>query len=357
MIGLGVANITYQHDASISAEETLGKSDTPDGGVVERALKPLRSVGLLGVTSKVPQLATKRAETLTPHGVALVGHGGRTDLVSLERLLDLLEHGKMPDVATNALNSAAERAESVQDIDVDLAGVSLGSADLGLVEAGLLGDKLIELLDKSVVALEDGEERALGTGRALDTTELAEKVVADALKVAEVVQEVGDPQRGTLADGDELGGLTVGVAKTRQGAILHCELGEPVDDRSQLGDDEVQSVSEEDQVGVVGHVAVQLLVPKHGSEDSLHGYLPRSGAPVDNSGRLRCNETVSVHVSHDIVAPALLLESGGSEFVVLNALVGLQLSNGLLRDVETELTLRLGEEDPKLSPGDGCEAK
>lgn len=248
---------TYQHGASVSAEEALGKSDTPDGGVVERTLKPLRSIGLLGITTEVPQLATKRAKTLTPHGVTLVGHGRRTDLVSLEGLLDLLEHGKMSDVTTNALSSAAERAEGVQDIDIDLAGVSLRGGDLGLVEAGLLGDELVELLDKSVVTLEDGEERALSTGRALDTTELVEKVVADALKVAEIVHEVGDPERGTLANSDELCGLTVGVAKARQRAVLHGELGQTVDDGGQLGNDEVQGVPEEDlglSVGSVPHV-------------------------------------------------------------------------------------------------------
>ena len=209
-------HFTYQHSASISAEEALGKSDTPDGRVIERTLKPLRSIGLLGVTTEVPQLATKRAKTLTPHGVTLVGHGRRTDLVSLEGLLDLLEHGKMSDVTTNALSSAAERAEGVQDIDIDLAGVSLRGGDLGLVEAGLLGDELVELLDESVVTLEDGEERALRASRALDTTELVEEVVTSALKVAEIVEEVSDPEGSTLANSHELGRLAVGVAKAGQ---------------------------------------------------------------------------------------------------------------------------------------------
>ena len=248
---------TYQHGASVSAEEALGKSDTPDGGVVERTLKPLRSIGLLGITTEVPQLAAERAETLTPHGVTLVSHGRRANLVSLERLLELLEHGKMPDVATDTLGSATERTESVQNVNIDLARVGLRSADLGLVEAGLLGDELVELLDESVVTLEDGEERALSTGRALDTTELVEKVVADALKVAEIVHEVGDPERGTLANSDELCGLTVGVAKARQRAVLHGELGQTVDDGGQLGNDEVQGVPEEDlglSVGSVPHV-------------------------------------------------------------------------------------------------------
>jgi hypothetical protein len=207
---------TYQHGASVGAKEALRKSDTPDGRIIERALKPLRSVGLLCVATKVPQLAAERAETLTPHGVTLVSHGRRANLVSLEGLLKLLEHGKMPDVATDTLSSATERTKSVQDINIDLARVGLRSADLGLVEAGLLGDELVELLDEAVVALENLEERSLRASRALDTTELAEEVVASALEVTEIVKEIGDPERSTLANSHELGGLTVGVAKAGQ---------------------------------------------------------------------------------------------------------------------------------------------
>lgn len=207
---------THKHGASISAEEALRKSDTPDGRIVKRALKPLRSVGLLSIATKVSQLAAERAETLTPHGVALVSHGRRANLVSLERLLELLKHGKMPDVAADTLGSATERTESVQNVNIDLARVGLGSADLGLVEAGLLSDKLVELLDETVVALENGKERSLRASRALHTTELAEEVVTSTLKVAEIVQEIGDPERGTLANSHELGRLSVSVAEAGQ---------------------------------------------------------------------------------------------------------------------------------------------
>lgn len=58
-----------------------------------------------------------------------------------------------------------------------------------------------------------------------------------------------------------------------------------------------------------------------------------------------------MNVGHNIVAPALLLESGSSKLIVFDTLVRLQLSNGFLRDVKTKLTLRLGEVDPELSPG------
>jgi non-canonical (house-cleaning) NTP pyrophosphatase len=104
----------------------------------------------------------------------------------------------------------------MHNVHINLARVGLGSADLGLVEAGLLGDELIELLDKSVVALEDGKERSLGTSRTLDTTELVEDVVTSTLEVAKIVQKISDPERGTLANSNELSGLTVSVAKAGQ---------------------------------------------------------------------------------------------------------------------------------------------
>ena len=79
--------------------------------------------------------------------------------------------------------------------------------------------------------------------------------------------------------------------------------------------------------------------------------LPRSSTPVDDTSSLRSNKTVSVDVSHDIVASALLLKSSSGELVVLDTLVLLQFSNSLLGDVEAELALRLSEVDPKLPPG------
>ena len=79
--------------------------------------------------------------------------------------------------------------------------------------------------------------------------------------------------------------------------------------------------------------------------------LPRSSTPVNNTSSLRRNQTVSVDVSHNIVASALLLKRSSGELVVLNTLVLLQFRDSLLGDVEAELALRLGEVDPKLPPG------
>jgi hypothetical protein len=49
-----------------------------------------------------------------------------------------------------------------------------------------------------------------------DTTELVENVVTGTLKVAEIVEEIGNPERSTLANGHELSGLAVSVPQAGQ---------------------------------------------------------------------------------------------------------------------------------------------
>ena len=70
-----------------------------------------------------------------------------------------------------------------------------------------------------------------------------------------------------------------------------------------------------------------------------HNDLPRSSTPVDDTSSLGSNKTVSVDVSHNIVASALLLKSSSGELIVLDTLVLLQFSDSLLGDVEAELAL------------------
>ena len=67
-----------------------------------------------------------------------------------------------------------------------------------------------------------------------------------------------------------------------------------------------------------------------GTKNSIWNYLPRSCAPVDDTGSGGRHQTVRVDVGHDIVTPALLLKSSRRELIILNALVLLQLVNGFL---------------------------
>lgn len=243
-------------------------------------------------------------------------HRAAADLVLLERLLDLLEHSQVANINTNALAGRAKGAESVADVHINLARVGLAGDDEGRAKSSLLGHKLVQLLDLVVVALENLEERCLGTGGALDTAET--QVVAGALEVAQVHQQVLDPQASTLAHSHQLCGLSVSEAQAGKVLVLLGELRQLVDHDGQLGNENVETVAEEDQVGVVSAVA-------------------RGSTPMDDTSSSRGDLAESMNVGHDIVSPALLLLGGNLEFVVLDRGMGLHLLNRLIGNGKSKL--------------------
>jgi hypothetical protein len=92
-------------------------------------------------------MARKRASTFTSHGVTLVSHGRRSNLILLKRLLNLLEVSKKSDIGGNLVNSSSEPRERLKDIDIDLSGISLSTDGVGLREARELSDQLVQLFD------------------------------------------------------------------------------------------------------------------------------------------------------------------------------------------------------------------
>lgn len=142
--------------------------------------------------------------------------------------------------------------------------------------------------------------------------------------------------------------------------LLLGELGEALDDDGELGDDNIASVTEEDEVGVVGNVA-------------------GGRAEVDNGSGGGGMKTEDVDVGHDIVAALLLLDGslghlGSVEVLYSEARktneegsssaasspvcdgertykVSLHLLDSSVWDVESELLLSDSEVEPQLAPG------
>jgi hypothetical protein len=220
------------------------------------------------------------------------------------------------DVNTNTLAGSTERAKSIADVNIDLARVCLTRNDESGAEASLLGNELVEALDLGMVTVEDLEEGSLSTGGTLDTTET--QVIAGTLEVTQIHEQILDPETSTLANGNQLGGLTVSETQAGKILVLLGELGQLVDDEGQLGDEDIETVAEKDQIGVVGTVA-------------------RGSTPVDDTSGSGGHQTVGVDVGHNIVAAALLLLGGDGELVILNDLVGLHLLDSVGRDRKSEL--------------------
>jgi hypothetical protein len=274
-------NVVHENKEGISTQEHFRNVNTTNGRVVKSTLHPLRSIGGNEVGVKVCKTAAQRGQTFRSHGVTLVGHGGRTDLVFFKGLFDFLPTGKMSNVGRDALASGAEIADGAADFEIDLARVGLGGDRVACGETGLLGDELVKSLDLCVVTVEDLEERGLGTGGSLDTAEA--ELMTNSLDGAEIHQQILEPDAGSLSDCGQLSGLQVGESETGLILPLHGKGGEFVNSSGHLSEKHVKTITHKNEVGIVGDVA-------------------RGGTPVDDTSSGRSTKTVSVNPSHDIVS-------------------------------------------------------
>lgn len=69
-----------------------------------------------------------------------------------------------------------------------------------------------------------------------------------------------------------------------------CELAETFDHDSEFGEDDIASVSKEDEIGVIGNIA-------------------RSSSEMDDTSSSRGVKSKDVNVGHDIVSTLLLFKS------------------------------------------------
>ena len=84
-------NVDIDVQNGVYGQKSLGYRDALIRAVVKRALEPLGTGRHGRVEAVGDHIARQRREALAAHGVSLVGHGARADLVRLERLLHLLE--------------------------------------------------------------------------------------------------------------------------------------------------------------------------------------------------------------------------------------------------------------------------
>ena len=93
------------------------------------------------------EVTSEGAHAFAAHRVSLVRHRTASNLVLLERLLDLLEVREETNVGRDLVCGRSERGEGSEDVDVDLARVGLAGDGVGAGEAGELGDESVELLN------------------------------------------------------------------------------------------------------------------------------------------------------------------------------------------------------------------
>ena len=217
-------------------------------------------------------------------------------MILLERLLDLLAMGQQPQIGRHLVALWADAGEIAEDVGVDLPRIRLPADGVRGVEADLAADQFFQLAHLGVVAVEEFQEARLRAGGAFVAQGLE---AGDAmLDFGQVHREIVRPETRPLADGRRLGRLKMGEPEAGQIAVLGGERGQGVDHGRHSPGDHLQALAQQQQVGVVGHVAA-------------------CGAQVDDGPGVGAKVAVGVDVGHHVVPQLPLVTVGGLEVDVV----------------------------------------
>ena len=179
-----------------------------------------------------------------------------------------------------------------------------------------------------MIAVDQGQEAGLRASRAFGPVGL--EVRQAELDLGQVEHEVIGPEAGPFAHRRRLGRLKVREGQARQRPILLREFCQAVDHGDQSAADHFQRLPQQDQIGVVGHVAA-------------------CRAQVDDWPGSRTNVAVGMHVGHHVVPQSPLMPLGRRKVDVVHVL--LQFGDLLPADRQPKFRLGLGQGHPKPPPG------
>ena len=148
-----VSHVVVQVQNAVHCQERLGHADALVGGVIQGALEPLGSHGHGGVQGVSNDIPGQRGNALAAHGVALIGHGGRADLVLLKGFLHLFQVLQQADIVGELGSALSNAGEDVQHLAVQLPGIGLAGNGKASLVPHLLGDLPVQFPALFVVAL------------------------------------------------------------------------------------------------------------------------------------------------------------------------------------------------------------
>ena len=202
-------------DHGVGGEERVLDHQAAVRRVVEAALEPLRRRVERTVERVGEQTTRQAAHPLGADRVALVGHRRRAHLRVAERLGQLAHALEQAQVGAELVHALADAGERREHLRVLLAWIGLTGDRPAAIEAERARDAMVELLDAPVIAVEEGEEARLRSGRALDAAAAqARQAVVDR---RHVLHHVLEPQAGALAHRGELRRLEVRVGEGGEG--------------------------------------------------------------------------------------------------------------------------------------------
>ena len=83
-----IGDVGHQPQHAVGSQESLGQRQPAIDAIVQRSFQPLSGGGLGGIGGQGHHKARQPAHALGAHGIALVSHGRRADLLRFKRFFD-----------------------------------------------------------------------------------------------------------------------------------------------------------------------------------------------------------------------------------------------------------------------------
>ena len=190
---------------AVHREERLRNGNALVRRIVQRAFEPLRARGESGIQRIGDDVTRQRAHPFAAHGVALIRHCGRADLILFKGFFHFLEGLQNPQIVCEFIRALRDTAEHGKEISVHFAGIRLSRNGNAAGKSHIFGDQAFQLFDLFFVAVEKFHKARLRARRPLAAEE--QKFVKTVFEFLDVHGKFVRPQRGALSHRGELRGL------------------------------------------------------------------------------------------------------------------------------------------------------
>ena len=325
-----ICNIPTDDENCINPQEGLGHTDATVCRVIQCTFEPLDTCSLSCVHRQSLDMASKTADALATHGVALVSHSRRANLIFAERFFNFFVVLHEADVICHFVGTCSNLRKKMQNLLIKIAGVSLprNRINLIIVELELVSDIFLNAISSDEISAHQFHKGFLCAG----CTSASEHFHGSqsVLKVIKVLHEILNPESCTFANSNGTRRLIMRIAKTRHILILVCKISQKLDNAKKAFPHQTESICIDEDVGVVGNIA-------------------RSCSKMDDAFCFRTLLSISVDMCHHIM-PNFFLTSFCN--IIIDVVdVGPHLIDLLIRDVDQAGCLfRFCQSHPELTP-------
>ena len=319
---------------SVNCKESFCDGNSLICRVIQRSLKPLCSGCNSRIQSVNHDISGKRCDTLASHRISLIRHSRGTDLIFFKRLFYFLQVLQQANVVGHFVCGSSDACKNIHHSCIYFSGVGLTGYRIAFLEAHLSCNHRINLINGSMISVEQLQERGLCSGGTFGPKEFQTTLYI--FQVLQIHHEFLHPESCSLPYCGRLCRLEMCKSECRLGLLLISEFGQSSNHIHQFLFHQFQSFCHNDNVCVITNVA-------------------GCSAKVNDAGSFRALLAKSVHMTHNVMTNFFLSGTGHiiiDVFHMLLHFINHFLGDGRLTVLgKAKLHLCLSKCDPKFSPG------